>query len=66
MKRHDQENNVTELRPGDIVQITDERPGLLGALLMVDEVKSWGIQGFIHHVNSFEELAEEKVQAWTL
>lgn len=40
---------------GDIVQITDERPGLVGALLMVEEVKAWGVQGFIHHVKSFEE-----------
>ncbi|MFA5608500.1 MAG: hypothetical protein WDA07_15245 [Leucobacter sp.] len=46
---------MSDLRPGDIVQITDERPGLLGALLMVEEVKPWGVQGFIHHVTSFEE-----------
>lgn len=43
------------LSPGDIVQITDERAGLVGALLMVEEVKAWGVQGFIHHIESFEE-----------
>ena len=48
---------VSELRVGDIVQVTDERPGLLGALLMVEEVKAWGVQGYIHHVASFEESA---------
>ena len=44
------------LRPGDIVQITDSsRHGILGALLMVETVKPWGIQGFIHHVDTFDE-----------
>lgn len=46
---------MDELLPGDIVQITDERPGLLGAFLLITEVKSWGVQGFIHHVASFDE-----------
>ncbi len=46
---------MSELVPGDIVQITDERPGLVGALLLVEEVKGWGVQGFIHHVASFDE-----------
>lgn len=46
---------MDELLPGDIVQITDERPGLLGAFLLITEVKSWGAQGFVHHVASFDE-----------
>ena len=44
-----------QLQPGDVVQITDERPGIRGALLLVEEVRTWGVQGFIHHVNTFEE-----------
>lgn len=43
------------LSPGDVVQITDERPGIVGAFLMVDEVKPWGVTGFIHTVKTFEE-----------
>lgn len=44
------------LSPGDIVQINDqERPGLIGALLLVEEVRAWGVQGFIHHINTFNE-----------
>lgn len=52
---HEPAEDAPELAPGDIVQITDERPGLVGALLMVEEVKTWGVQGFIHHVASFQE-----------
>lgn len=48
----------TDLSPGDVVQITDERPGLVGAFLLVDEVRSWGVQGFVHHVESFEETRQ--------
>lgn len=48
----------TRLSPGDLVQITQERKGLLGAILLVTEVKTWGVQGFIHHVNSFQESSE--------
>lgn len=40
------------------MQITDERPGLLGAFLLVDEVKAWGVQGFIHSVQSFDASAQ--------
>lgn len=47
--------STTTTRPGDIVQIVQERPGLVGALLLVEEVKPWGVQGFVHHVESFEE-----------
>lgn len=44
------------LSPGDIVQINEqERPGLIGALLLVEEVRAWGVQGFVHHVNTFNE-----------
>ena len=47
--------STTTINPGDIVQIIQERPGLVGALLLVEEVKPWGVQGFIHNVASFEE-----------
>lgn len=40
---------LVEARPlqqGDIVQITDETHAWYPCLIIVDEVKSWGIQGF--------------------
>lgn len=49
---------TANISPGDVVQITDERLGLVGAFLLVDEVRSWGVQGFVHHVKSFEEARQ--------
>ena len=44
---------------GDVVQIVDEtRKGLLGAFVLVTEVKSWGVQGFVHAVQSFDDAAQ--------
>lgn len=43
------------IQPGDIIQITNERPGLAGCLAMVTEKKSFGCQCFIAHCTSFEE-----------
>ena len=34
------------MSPGDIVQITDPSHPWYPALLIVDEVKSWGVQAF--------------------
>jgi hypothetical protein len=45
---------MDDLKPGDVVQVTDERTGIVGAFMMVEEVKPWGIQGFIHHIDTFE------------
>lgn len=36
-----------ELKPGDVVQITQLDPVFQGCLLVVEEVKSWGVQGYI-------------------
>ena len=38
---------MDEIKVGDIVQITDETNRWYPCLLIVDEVKSWGIQGYI-------------------
>lgn len=46
---------TADLRPGDIVQITNERPGLVGAFLLVTEAKTWGVQGFVHNVTTFTD-----------
>lgn len=40
-----------ELSVGDIVQLDPEKTGNLafaGCLLVVTEVKSWGVQGYVH------------------
>lgn len=53
------------LRPGSVVQITDETPGRdgwLGAFVMVTEVKSWGVQGFVHMLKGHDEKAEAYIR----
>ena len=36
-----------EMEVGDIIQITKEDHSWFGCLLMVSEVKSWGVQAFV-------------------
>lgn len=36
-----------ELKPGDVVQITDRRSYAYGAMMMVTEQKSWGATGVL-------------------
>ena len=43
---------------GDVFQIVSGRPGLIGAYITVDEVKPWGFQGFVHHVDTFENASQ--------
>ena len=38
---------MDEIKKNDIVQITDENDNWYPCLLIVDEVKSWGIQGYL-------------------
>ena len=45
---------MSGIKPGDVVQVVDERPGLIGAFLLVEEVRPWGVRGFVHHVEDFE------------
>lgn len=45
------------LNPGSVVQITDETPGRggwLGAFVLVTEVRSWGVQGFVHCIKDHD------------
>ena len=37
---------------GDIIQITDPEDNWFPALLVVDEVKSWGVQAYLHYVHN--------------
>lgn len=38
---------MKKVAPGDIIQITDEKHSWYPCLLIVDEVKSWGVQAYI-------------------
>ena len=44
------------VRPGDVVQINEQFKGAgwVGAFVLVTEVKTWGVQGFVHHVKSHD------------
>lgn len=40
------------MKPGDVVQIIDPSHHWFPALLVVDEVKDWGIQGYATAINN--------------
>lgn len=47
-----------DVKAGDVFQINkkyENGTGYIGALITVSEVKSWGILGYIHHVETGEE-----------
>ena len=37
-----------ELKRGSIIQANENAKGWYGTVLIVDEVKSWGVQAFVH------------------
>lgn len=39
---------MAELKHGDIIQANEKAKGWCGTLLIVDEVKSWGVSAFTH------------------
>ncbi len=39
--------DASQIAPGNIIQITDEAHSWYPALLIVDEVKSWGVQAYV-------------------
>lgn len=49
----------TELvyRAGDVFQITEQhgRKGWIGAFVLATEIKPWGIQGFVSHVETHDQ-----------
>lgn len=44
------------VRIGDVFQINENhgRNGWIGAFLMASEVKTWGVQGFVSHVETHD------------
>lgn len=42
-----------DLVPGDVVQISPEHNNYPGFLLVVTELKEWGVQGYLLHTEDF-------------
>lgn len=38
---------MVEVKKGDVIQITERIHSWYGCLLIVDEIKSWGVQAFL-------------------
>jgi hypothetical protein len=51
-------------KSGDVFQIIEEhgRNGWIGAFVLATEIKNWGIQGFVHHVKTHEEMASAYIR----
>lgn len=53
---------MDEYRVGDVFQINenigDTRQGWIGAFVMATEIRSWGIQGFVHHIVTHAEAGQ--------
>lgn len=49
-----------QIKVGDVVQIneTHGRKGWIGAFVLVTEVKTFGIQGFVHVIETHEVAAQ--------
>ena len=49
---------------GDLFQINEliAKPGWIGAIVLVTEIKAWGIQGFIHKVKNDSEAQQVYVR----
>lgn len=45
--------------PGDVFQVNEKhgRAGWTGAFVLATEIKSWGIQGFVHNIDSNESAS---------
>ncbi len=45
------------IKVGSVVQINEKhgRLGWMGAFLLVTELKSWGVMGFVHVINTHED-----------
>ena len=48
---------MVEYGPGDVFQINEVhgRPGWIGAFVLAEKIKPWGIQGFVCSVKSHDE-----------
>ncbi len=53
-----EEYEIADFRVGDVFQITPEhgRKGWIGAFVLATEIKTWGIQGFVHMITDHESM----------
>lgn len=54
---------MAELKRGSIIQANENAKGWCGCVLIVDEVKPWGVQAFIHipmHGDAYIRLTTEQ------
>lgn len=51
---------VSKAQIGDVFQINEShgRNGWIGAFVMATEIKHWGIQGFVSHVETHDQQAK--------
>ena len=51
------DRNRNNYEPGDVFQINQKhgREGWIGAFVLATEIKPWGIQGFVAHIESDDE-----------
>lgn len=56
--------NEQDRHVGDVFQINDkyDQLGWVGAFIMATEIKSWGIQGFAHHIETHEYSSRHHVR----
>lgn len=49
---------------GDVFQITEAhgRQGWIGAFVLATEIKTWGIQGFVVHVQTHDEQSKAYIR----
>lgn len=49
--------NAIQHREGDVFQINERhgRNGWIGAFVLATEIKSWGIQGFVSHIETHDK-----------
>ena len=49
---------------GDVFQINEKhgRNGWIGAFVMATEIKSWGIQGFVSHIETHEQQSRAYIR----
>lgn len=63
MNKHDKAIAET-IRVNDVVQIVPEykNAGWCGSFVLVEEIKQWGIQGFVHQVKSSNEFGRAYIR----
>lgn len=49
---------------GDVFQITERhgRKGWIGAFVLATEIKSWGIQGFVAHIETHDKQTQAYIR----